>query len=372
MSTDLNLCFDGNYLFYKSMVVSNTYANKSKKFLSDIEEINVLVRKVATDFVFVLNKFPGYHKAIVVKDSSSWRKEYYPEYKGNRSKDSNIDWGNMFHAMDEFLEIIEKRGVIISTQQNAEGDDLMYLWANQYLENQSASTIIITGDSDLTQCVNYNDNTFTAVYNNNSKQRKFIVKNGFQNWLNSYPEQNIDIFSGGLDQIFKVSANEIIKTTISNIETIEIDPMKIALYKAICGDDGDNIPSIYSWLLESGKIRRVTKVHLEKLYDLIISQFNEVNMYDLMNNYAFRNFVRVQIQSLAKIKIPQNEWETNLDRNIKLSFLDKTTIPQYIQDDFIQLNQHNDNFKTDSFNNIDLLKDTKFAKFNNISNVFNM
>jgi len=379
MSNQLNLIFDGNYLFYKSMHVINRYSsNKSQKFLSNTEEINILVRKVATDFVSVLKKFPGYHKVIFTKDSRSWRKEFFSDYKGNRLKDSNIDWDNMFRAMDDFLEIIKKRGVIVLSQQGAEGDDLIYLWTkvNNFQKNKKVNNIVITGDSDLSQIVDFNNDSFTIIYNNNSKQRRFIVKKGFQNWINNYKESDLninDIFSNRLDEIFNVSNIDLILAAMNNIEVIEIDPNEVALYKAICGDDGDNIPSIYSWFIKTPKgerIKRITKVYFNKLYNEIIQRFDKINMYDLMTNHAFRNFVRIALQNIAKIKIPQDEWEKNLDRNITLSFLDKSTIPQNIQDDFLRINKNTNDINTDSFNRIDLLEGTRFAKYQNDASVF--
>jgi len=375
MSKRCNIIFDGNYLFYKSMCIANNYSsNKSKKFLSDQEEVNILIRKVATDFVATLRRFQGYHKIIFTKDNHSWRKEYYQEYKANRStKESNIDWGNMFTAMDEFLEILDERGVIISSQQGAEGDDLMYLWSNLFLEHKTANNIIITGDSDLSQVVDYNDDVFTVIFNNHSKQKKFIAKKGFSNWIKNHEEKVLDVFGDDLDQIFNISGIDLIKTSMNNIELVELDPSYISLFKAICGDDGDNIPSIFSWKNDNDKIKRITKLHAEKLYNKIIDRFDEINMHDLMTNYSLRNFVRVQLQTTAKIKIPQDEWEKNLDRNITLSYLNKLTIPKYIQDDFLRNSKNIDKYNTDSFDRIDLLENTKFEKvLEDTSDVFNI
>lgn len=370
MSKQLNIILDGNYLFYKSLHVMNSYSNKNKKFLSDIEEVNMLIRKVATDFVSVLKRFSGYHKVIFTKDNHSWRKEFYPDYKNNRSKDSNIDWNNMFNAMDEFLEIIEKRGVIISSQQSAEGDDLMYLWANKFFENKTANTIIVTGDGDLNQIVNFNNDVFTIVFNNNSKLRKFITKNGFSEWTKNKISQKIDIFSSDIDEIFNSPAIDIVTNSMLNIDIDEIDPAYVSLYKAICGDDGDNIPSVYTWASEKNKIKRITKSHLDKLYTQIISRFDEVRMSDLINNHALRNFTRVQLQTIANVKLPIEEWEENLTRNINLSYLNIETIPKYIQDEFNKNSSNIDEYNTETFDRIDLLEGTKFAKNFVVSRVF--
>lgn len=368
MTKELALIFDGNYLFYKSMSVANGYAKNSKKqILSDEEDVNVLVRKVATDFVSTLNRFQNVSKIIFTKDVSSWRKKFYPDYKGNRKKDSNINWTNMFNAMDEFLEILKTKGVIVSTLEGAEGDDLMYLWSNHFLNTKTCSTVVCTGDGDLHQIIDYNDEVFSVIFNNNSTQRKFVVKENFNEYLLKTMPDDSDKFD--FDNVFSdnfsvldVSPEDSLCEAMAHVDVDEIKPIEVSLYKAICGDDGDNIPSVYSWINDKKAIKRITRSHYMKLKDALIEQYGEIDMEQLYSNKSLQNFVRVKLQSYANTTIPQDVFNKNLVVNITLSYLNKLVIPQEIQDKFIEHVKEVEFNSSDTFNNISLLEGTKFAK----------
>lgn len=377
MDNQLNLIFDGNYLFYKSMCVVEGFGNPNKVFLDTQEQVNVLVRKAATDFVSAISKFKNYHKVIFVKDNRSWRKDYYPEYKGNRTKDSKVNWTNMFGALDEFLEILKSKGVLVSCHKGAEGDDLMFLWSDLLKQNKMCNNIIVTGDGDLTQLVDHDENCFTLIYNNNSKLRKFVAKKGFTEAVNnlaSLPPKEIDIFSESFDDVI-LGGNSSIKDIIAGCVVEEIDPNYVALSKALCGDDGDNIPSVWHWELPTGKTKRITKSHLDKVYKAMIERYDEIDMNSIYINTNYHNFIRVQLQSAAKIKIDESKFSENLIRNIALSYLNKIVIPKYIQEEFLEANKDIESFyeyRTEKFDRINLLENTKFAKKSSdgVSSVF--
>jgi len=117
----------------------------------------MFIRKIATDMSYAIRAFGKPDRVILTIDSRSWRKDIVVEeadYKGHRVKDDTIDWDSFYKCMNEFAAHLERRGVIVSREERAEGDDLMYLWADRLYE-AGQDAVIITGDKDLTQCVRW-------------------------------------------------------------------------------------------------------------------------------------------------------------------------------------------------------------------------
>jgi len=178
----MNLIFDGNYLFYKTLFIFGQYGSKGEKVLSSDKDQSMFMRKIATDMAHAIRTFGNPTRVVFTIDSRSWRKEVEIEeggYKSNRDKDESvIDWDTFYKLMNEFGEIIAEKGYIVSREPRAEGDDLMYLWADEFFNNGEDS-VIITGDKDMYQVVKCNNVNFIAVYNPNSKTRKIVGPTGF-------------------------------------------------------------------------------------------------------------------------------------------------------------------------------------------------
>lgn len=366
----LTIIIDGNYLFYKTLFVSKGYGTMpdGRKYLSNKNEMGVFIRKVATDLVYSLNTFSGYSRIIFTKDSKSWRKQIdipgKEGYKSGRSYAEDVDWNMFFTLMNEFTEILKEYGVIISTIDTAEGDDLMYLWSD-YLNNKEnpENVIVFTGDGDLTQITNFNDDVYTAVYVNKAKS-KLIVKPGMKEWLKDREEDRnqFDIFSdNALKKIMTNDGIDLIRAVYEKIETEEVDPNYVILSKILCGDDGDDIPSIWEWK-KDGKPKRITNRFIGKVYNELMERNNYINIDELVNNPRVRNRVRLTLQEATKVQMPPDIFYEKMKVNALLAHLSKDKIPQNIIDEF---NATKDNLlknKLKKFDNIELLAGTKFEK----------
>lgn len=362
------ILFDGNYLFYRALHAIKGFNNK-KRFLDDDEEQAIFVRKVTTDFISIINKLKHVHKIVFVKDSKSWRASYYEDYKANRKdKEDDINWNNFYKCIDEFLEIIKNNKIIISNIDRAEGDDLIALWSN-YLNSINENVIIISGDADLTQLVNYNKDTYTVVFNVKSSDRRIIAKLGlYELLLNNKDDDDISIFNSSkiLKKQFGTDPKQFLLDLInSDIDYEEIDPNEIMLKKVLCGDDIDNIPSIYLWgeLKANGKLsKRITNKDYVKVKDFLLKNENKISIKDLQNSFELQNKVRIILENSSKTKIDKNLFTNNLIRNIHLVILDKEYIPSDIQDTF---NKELENINLVPIYNLDritLLENTKFEK----------
>ena len=168
----MTLIFDGNYLFYKTLFIFSGYSS-GKKLLEDEKDQAMFMRKIATDMSHAIRAFGNPDRIVFTIDSRSWRKDIEIEdgaYKGTRTRDETaVDWNTFYKCMNEFGEILSKKGIIVSKEERAEGDDLMFLWADRFFQ-AGEDSVIITGDKDLTQCIRMNDKNFVVVYNPNSKR----------------------------------------------------------------------------------------------------------------------------------------------------------------------------------------------------------
>jgi len=351
----MNLIFDGNYLFYKTLFVVGGYG-KGSKVLEDKDEQDMFIRKIATDMSYAIRTFGKPDRVILTIDSRSWRKDIVVEeadYKGHRVKDDTIDWDSFYKCMNEFAAHLERRGVIVSREERAEGDDLMYLWADRLYET-GQDAIIITGDKDLTQCVRWDGKNFIVVYNSNSKSRKIVAPQGFASWLK---KEDYDIFDAST---YMNRGKDLIAEAASSVTVEEIDPKYVIFEKVICGDAGDNVPPIFTWL-QKEKTFRITPAKASRLYEVLN---NNVFVDDVFDLPVRSNEISASINGICKQTSFPEGIKKRLEQNLQLVYLDKRIIPTDIQTAF-EKSFNQDILKRPAFkdyNMSELLEGTRFLK----------
>lgn len=350
----LSITFDGNYFFYKTLFAFGTYSS-NKKLLEDAKEQEMFVRKIATDVSHCIRTFGNPDKIVFTIDDSSWRKSIMIEdggYKSNRDKDnSTIDWDAFYACMNEFAAILESKGFIISKEKTAEGDDLMFLWADAFYKD-GIDNVIITGDKDASQCIKYNESNFVAVFNPNSKNRKIIAPTGFKDWLT---DDTVDIFNASS---FMNRSKDAINEILNSISIEEIDPVKLIFEKILTGDSGDTVPSVWTWMIKD-KNYRITPKKANQIIDYV----NAIKpLENVMNLIDRSEDVAKGILEICKEIAPADVIKDRLRRNIKLVYLDYAVIPQSIQNDFANsYEKHkNHNLSASTYDMVNLLKGSRF------------
>ena len=103
-----------------------------------------------------------YGKMVIACDSSSWRKDSYPQYKANRKKGrekSDVDWDsvfNTFHKVKE--ELKENFPYYVLTIDKAEADDIIGALVEETQEfGKHEPVMIISSDKDFIQLHKYNN-----------------------------------------------------------------------------------------------------------------------------------------------------------------------------------------------------------------------
>lgn len=339
-----NLVFDMNNMLFRSMFVISGFGKAQYTFDSQREQ-DELMRKIATDITFLI-RLINPTRVIIAKDDRSWRKEINIEenegYKGTRKSAEHINWDNVFRILDEFLEIAEDNGMIVSKIPTAEADDIMALWRDELLFNQKQHVILVSGDEDIRQLVasymtDDKKKIFACVFNpfkqgKNAARKLYVPPRYFNEWLNQTEVADIWNMNAAID-VDKGDFKRIVETDDVRVE--ETNGTEIAMRKVFCGDDGDNIPAIYTWMKKTAageeKEVRITNAPFEKIYESLKNSPNElVDHWDLMERKAK---VLQGIRKVAKHE-PPFDIEKRLERQIKLVVLDKNLFPPEIVDEF--------------------------------------
>jgi len=333
-----NAIFDLSNMFFRSMFIVGGYGSKQYTFDSE-KETDQLMRKVATDVSSVIRQINP-SRVIFALDSRSWRKDIPIDenegYKGNRKKSEHINWDNIYKIMNDFSEIMKDKGFIVSQIENSEADDLMALWAKELVQNHNQHAILISADEDVRQLVDSNGKNFSVVYNpftmGRNATKKLFVPSKFQEWMNEMDEGSI--FDRSID-VDKEDFERLIQDK-TKVEYTNGD--EIALRKMFCGDDGDNVPAIYSWIHKNKdgdvmldkngepKVARITPSKFEKIVDFIGAK----NYKDLKDK---ADVIYDQIVEISG-EHPPFKMEDRLERQSKLVVLDGDLFPPQIVTDF--------------------------------------
>ena len=270
-----NVIFDLSNMFFRSLFIVGGYGAKNYSF-DNQSEIDQLMRKVSTDVSFIIRQLNP-SRVIFALDSRSWRKEISIDendgYKANREKSGMINWDNVFNTMREFGEILNSNGFIVTKIDNAEADDIITLWRDKLLFDQSQHVIIVSADEDVRQLVSFfpyepGKMVFSTVYNpfstGKNATKRLFVPDHFNDWIEKL--DGGDIFNRAID-VDKEDFKKLRDNEKVSIE--EVNGEYIAMRKIFCGDDGDNVPAIYSWLSDKGKTVRITESKFQKIIDYI-------------------------------------------------------------------------------------------------------
>jgi 5'-3' exonuclease len=328
----INILCDGNYIFHKTFGVFGGYGSKNPgEILKNDTDQSMFIRKVSTDLCAGLKLLPQGGKLIFTVDSRSWRKDVEIEdggYKSNRIKDDEVDWGIFFNLLTSYGEHLEKMGFIFSKVNGAEGDDLLYFWAD-YLNTKGENCIIVSGDKDLHQLARWRGNNWTVVWSANSKNNTLAVPKGWEDdWLNKNIEASIFDMGSFMDPD-RDKLKEFVKKTDIN----EINPRDFIFIKMLVGDKGDAVPGI--WEIQSGdRTQRITPKKAEIIMESLQStKWANLPFADLINDNEFLDWTAgFCIRLLKDVDSRENREKAaeNLKRNYKLMWLDKTVIPSEV------------------------------------------
>ena len=333
----LTLLIDGNWLLMSRLsVISN-------KYYDDYELCQDLKLMLIKSINVVLRQFPMIDNLIFCADAGSWRNKIelpkyliqqketegiIVEYKGTRTRSSDINWELVFDAYDDFLLTLTQTGINVSREKDIEGDDWIYHWSKE-LNKQGTNCIIWTKDNDLKQLVHTDNNMcFTIWWNKDTGVFTDNYNEEDLNFLFNYEFNENDILF-----------NDIVKKSIN---VTKILPEQIIIDKIIKGDGSDNILPI---------IVRKSKTNSTKVFKVSTKDINYE--LDFNNDTNVRSYIHELINKknyLGRIDKSEEDIVDHFKYNRTLIVLNDKYFPDYVKDIL------------NSYNDYNLSKDTSLAE----------
>lgn len=360
-----NLVFDFSNMAMRALFTCS-YANAGEVTTFDTDhECGILIRKIAMDMAYVTRMFTPDRVIIACDARDPWRRSLYDNiegesYKGNRQKDTTKNWTKIFTELNNYKEILKKQNFVVTELPNAEADDLAALWKKDSFDNGD-NVILVSSDKDWSQLVEYTGKNFCLCFNpisNNKGKKKLYTTAECLEWINSV-DQKLDIFFTNYNAYKDTLAN--IKTKDSKVEYEVINPHAVLLDKVMCGDDGDNAPTIYEYY-KNGKKVRMTPSRCKK----ILESLNIETIKDLCEAAAAGALLPALSASFKK-EIDDIDIDERVMRQRMLVELNPDLFPHDIVTTFMYHVKDSGNtgyIDTTSINLESILKDSKFVDEN--------
>jgi 5'-3' exonuclease len=349
------ILIDGNFMLHKTFHVAKNISKSKFDFIEDPKgDRNLLLWKLAMDFSSEIKRFDSLIDNVVYCiDGSSWRKHYFDDeeldtgdqikYKANRVKSNDIDWKEIYDCHTEFSKGLEKLGVTVLRMDGCEADDLIFAWSAT-LNAKGKNALIISGDNDLMQLVNHDNQNGTNTIYYQKFMKTLYAQEGFVEWLDNTVESKVDIFDMPID-VHDISKDSL-KNLVRSLEVTEINTEEFQFKKIIKGDMGDNVAPIYvqKKIRKSGdkKGQEYNTSPSDAKADLILTKFQE-KCTEPINEVMFWNkeIIR-EICGLVKVicKYPEasiDELEKNYIDNRNLMLLHDKALPPPIMESMVDM-----------------------------------
>lgn len=289
---------DGHNLFYRQIKMTNPA-------LGIDSMIGMALHLILNSMKKEYTKWSGTHTVFYI-EGRSWRKDVYPDYKGNRKVDfakqtikEQEDHGILVEAFDDFVEYLDtKTNVSVLQNPKAEADDMIAVFIEAHPDDKH---IIISSDSDFFQLLRFSN---VMLYD---------------------PVKDIQIRQDG---VFDDDGNrlEFILKSDAKIKSGKKNPnfvceekwYEYALFlKCIRGDKTDYIFSAYPGVREKGT---KTSVGIREAYE------------DTDKGYNWNNFMRQKwVDHEQKEQVVKDNYEFNR------TLIDLAMIPDNVKTDCLMI-----------------------------------
>lgn len=329
----LNILLDFNNLAMRSLFACQYMGDANVKNFDTDEECAVLARKIVTDVCYVTNTFSADRVILACDAKYPWRHDIYKDidgqsYKGNRVKDEEKNWDNIFGTFDDVRRILVERGVVASLIDRAEADDVAAMWKNVLFSEDKENLILVSSDKDWTQLVDF-DNVYgcycvcyNPISNNKGKRNLYLTESMFS-WLHTVEQTDIFFTNYNHDKIN-------LKNAIANdpkINCVVMDPHSVVIEKIMCGDDGDNVPTFFEYY-KNGRKTRVTPLKAKHVFENL-NITDVTHLIAATNNNTLKDALEKEMKYTIDI-----DFGDRLTRQRKLVELNVNFFPETIRSAF--------------------------------------
>lgn len=327
----VNVLFDSSFILHRN--IFSLANNSGKRFLDSDQDVSLFVKKTIDDINSIVSIFPKnmLGKLIWAKDSRSWRKDLIEgvAYKGTRVKDeTKVNWDVFRRVTNEFAEVLPECGIIVSSEETAEADDLLYLWSQHFLESEESS-VIVTSDRDLNQCIRHENGNIVCTYNPMFNTKRFTFHESLMGYDWSTSSSPIDdLFSAGQES----SAERLFKISIQ-YEQEFINPYKVSIDKIFEGDKSDNVPSALQWKKVDSTGKEKTFSFTPRMMNILMKGMRYDNTFldKIRFDSDFRRVIAMEAVGISGQPLDSNDVSQAILNNISLMYLDRSVIPSNIQ-----------------------------------------
>lgn len=264
--------------------------------VNKVNDENALRHMILNSLRMYNKKFRDkYGQMILACDSSSWRRDYFPQYKANRRSgrdESDFDWAEAFRIMHKVKdEIKENFPYKVIHIDRCEADDIIATMVDHTQQfGQYEEVMIVSSDHDFKQLQKYdNVSQFSPM------TKKFVEE--------THPRQNL------LLKILGGDAGDGIPNVLSHDDTFVNGDRQTPLSKkkkeAILEDLADG-ELLYAASWYRNYCRNETLIDLSKtpdeLQEKIIDEFwiTEPNKRPLVLPYLINNNMKMLIESVEE------------------------------------------------------------------------
>lgn len=263
LATDI--LFDANYLCYYQ--IHSILREKPRFFdLPDMETI-FLKNFLGTVCSIVNFNDSNLDKIMFAFDAKhNWRyeatKEFFVYKDREEKKAKKIDIPKTNYLIERAMQFCKDLNFFVFVDENLEADDWVMLLANNnWLINKS--TLIISGDSDLTQLLRRNDEKFISQYS--ILARKYMIAKDTINDDDSVKAMD-DIDEMFFDSMPETGGSSHIADRTDNDADL-INPVEVVFIKSTSGDLKDSIPSSFIYQSKSNTPISFGKKRAENLFN---------------------------------------------------------------------------------------------------------
>lgn len=361
------LAIDWTNIMFRALFMSSNFGNDS---YDSENELQSFVCKFGQDLSYLFKIFSPDRVLLMTDARNPWRKDLLPKddlgngYKANREKNEKWDWDQIFEYADKLKNIMKNKGFDFCEIERGEADDLLCLAKESVFDHyHNYNIILVSSDADIRQLADFNkeNKQYCIIYNPVSLKggiRRFFINKDFFEWWSSEDEQSNDIFFSSFNTD-KTRLKNIISMAGNKIKMEIINPDDIVLNKIFCGDNSDNIPSIYTWYNKTGKLSRITDSKFRKLQEsLSIKNVNDLILKE--------DFIKENLETIIKKDISDLDVPKSIASRKILIELNSDNFPDSIKGykaDIESILKEDISFIPKKYNIHELFKDTEFEEY---------
>ncbi len=279
------LLVDGSSYLYRAFHAMPDLRNRAGEPTGAIQGVLNMLRRLHKDYP------SDYSACVFDAKGKTFRDDIYPEYKANRASMPD----DLRIQIEPLFETIRAMGWPLIIEEGVEADDVIGALAKQ-AEREGISTIISTGDKDISQLVNQHITVVNTMRDAFRKTDDVLDIAGVENKFGVPPERMIDYLvligdtSDNVPGVEKVGPKTAVKwlKEYGSLENIVANADKIT------GVVGENLRKALPWLPTARELITIRcDVGIREHFDELIQQApDKAKLAELFDRFEFRSWKR--------------------------------------------------------------------------------